>query len=74
MRAGVEAKQCLGPDRAKTFVLVRSIERREKERAMHDHFRKRIEASLARLERRIQKSDLSIRPIWHQLEPRVNTT
>src|SRR5438093_8957151 len=34
VRDGVEAKQCLGPDGHETFLLVRSGERREKERAM----------------------------------------
>src|SRR5450432_3858847 len=35
VRDGVEAKLCAGPDGSETFVLVRSAERREKERAMH---------------------------------------
>src|SRR2546422_1473999 len=49
VRDGIEAKQCVGPDGAETFVLVRSIERREKERAMHERFCRRIEAGLERL-------------------------
>ena len=53
VRAGVEAKQCVGPDGAETFVLVRSIERREKERAMHERFQRRIETGLARAARRL---------------------
>ena len=56
VRAGIEAKQCVGPDGAETFVLVRSIERREKERAMHDRFRQRIEDGLARLGRRLHQA------------------
>src|SRR2546425_7446296 len=35
---GIEAKQCVGPDGIETFVLIRSGERREKERAMHERF------------------------------------
>ena len=56
VRAGVEAKQCVGPDGAETFVLVRSIERREKERAMHERFRRRIEEALDRLGRRLRRA------------------
>jgi len=56
VRDGVEAKQCTGPDGAETFVLVRSVERREKERAMHARFTRRIEDGLARLGRRLQRA------------------
>ncbi len=41
VRDGIEAKQCVGPEGTETFVLVRSIERREKERAMHERFCRR---------------------------------
>ena len=37
VRDGVEAKQCTGPDGAETFVLVRSVERREKEQIGRAH-------------------------------------
>jgi hypothetical protein len=50
LRDGIEAKQCVGPEGAETFVLVRSIERREKEQAMHARFCRRIEDRLARLD------------------------
>jgi hypothetical protein len=56
VRDGVEAKQCVGPDGAETFVLVRSIERREKEQALRAHFCRRIEARLARLDRRLRRA------------------
>ncbi len=56
VREGVEAKQCVGPEGAETFVLVRSIERREKERAMHERFIRRIEDGLERLGRRIVRA------------------
>ena len=56
VRDGVEAKQCRGPDGGETFVLIRSIERREKERAMHERFRTRIEVGLARLIRRLGRA------------------
>ena len=56
VREGVEAKLCARPDGKETFVLVRSEERREKEKAMHQRFAKRIEEGLRRLERRIVRS------------------
>ncbi len=56
VREGIEAKQCLGPDGVETFVLIRSVERREKERAMHERFSRRIEDGLARLGRRIAQA------------------
>jgi transposase len=43
VREGVEAKLCAGPDGKETFVLCRSVERREKEQAMHARFAQRIE-------------------------------
>lgn len=56
VREGVEAKLCAGPDGKETFVLVRSAERREKEKAMHLRFAERIEEGLRKLERRIARS------------------
>jgi len=54
VREGLEAKRCVGPDGEETFVLIRSLERREKEQAIHARFARRIEAALARLDRRVQ--------------------
>ena len=56
VREGVEAKLCQGPDGNETFVLVRSQERREKEKAMHQRFSERIEQGLERLQRRIARA------------------
>lgn len=56
VRDGVEAKLCSGPDGAETFLLVRSAERRSKERAMHARFAERIEVALGRLERRLAQA------------------
>jgi transposase len=56
VREGVEAKLCPGPEGSETFLLCRSADRREKERAMHERFAKRIEARLASLGRRIERS------------------
>jgi len=56
VRDGVEAKVCRGPDGTETFLLCRSAERREKERAMHERFSKRIEERLESLGRRLARS------------------
>jgi transposase len=56
VREGVEAKLCTGPDGQETFVLCRSVERREKEQAMHVRFEQRIEQGLERLGRRIDRA------------------
>ncbi len=62
VRDGIEAKQCVGPEGTETFVLVRSIERREKERAMHERFCRRIEAGLERLGQRVRRARRSLDP------------
>ena len=62
VRDGIEAKQCMGPEGTETFVLVRSIERREKERAMHERFCRRIEAGLERLGQRVRRARRSLDP------------
>jgi hypothetical protein len=56
VRDGIEAKQCAGPDGIETFVLIRSVERREKERAMHERFARRIEDGLTRLAGRVRRA------------------
>ena len=54
VRDGVEAKLCTGPDGAETFLLCRSVQRREKEKAMHERFAQRIEKSLRSLGNRLE--------------------
>src|SRR5213592_4677336 len=56
VRDGVEAKLCTGPEGAETFVLCRSVERREKEKAMHERFAQRIETALGTLGARIARA------------------
>jgi transposase len=56
VRDGVEAKLCAGPDGNETFLLVRSADRKEKERAMHERFCERIEAGLASLQTRLARA------------------
>src|SRR5713101_2323800 len=69
VREGIEANQCLGPDGVETFVLIRSVERREKERAMHARFTRRIEDGLTRLGQRIGRArrPLDVRRLERQL-------
>lgn len=57
IRQGIEVKLCAAPDGAQeTFILCRSQERIEKEKAMHERFSARIERALAKLQARIAKS------------------
>lgn len=56
IREGVEVKGCVGPGGEETFVLVRSADRRKKERAMHERFAQRIEDSLQRLACRLTRA------------------
>ena len=56
IREGIEARICEGPDGSETFLLTRSQERVEKEKAMHERFSKRIEESLTSLASRIWKT------------------
>lgn len=57
IRDGIEVKLCPAPDGAQeTFILCRSQDRIEKERAMHARFSARIEQALEKLQARIAKS------------------
>jgi transposase len=56
IREGLEVKLCASPDgEAETFILCRSRDRREKEKAMHARFEKRIEERLAKMAERCRK-------------------
>jgi transposase len=50
IREGLEVKLCPSPHGGETFVLCRSRDRREKEKAMHVRFEQRIEDGLRRIE------------------------
>lgn len=56
VRTGIEVKLCPGPDGEETFLLCRSADRQEKERAMHARFAARIEAGLGSLGRRLARA------------------
>jgi len=53
---GVEVKLCPGPEGKEIFLLCRSAERRQKEKAMHERFCARIEERLQALGRRLDSS------------------
>jgi len=69
VRDGLEVKFCPSPAGGETFVLCRSVERREKERAMHERFCARIEEKLGSLARRLDsaRKPLERGPIERQL-------
>ena len=50
IREGLEVKLCPSSDGEETFILCRSRERREKEKAVHERFEKRIEEGLRKIE------------------------
>ncbi len=55
IRDGLEVKKCAAPDGDETFILCRSRERREKEKAMHERFEKKIEQELRKIEESCRK-------------------
>jgi transposase len=59
---GVEVKLARHPETDETVILCRSADRRDKERAMHDRFSRRIEAALERLAARIARSTKRLAP------------
>lgn len=56
IREALEVQLCQGPEGGEVFILCRSADRREKEKAMHNRFAGRIETDLARLERRLSRA------------------
>ncbi len=50
VQAGVEVQLVPGPNGDETFILARSADRREKEKAMHQRFVQRLEAALTRMQ------------------------
>jgi transposase len=66
VQAGVEVKLVPGPDARETFILARSADRREKEKAMHARFIERFEAGLAKLQQTAQRGVLRDAAIANQ--------
>jgi transposase len=56
IREGLEVKRCPSPDGEETFILCRSQDRREKEKAMHERFSQRIQEGLESLGRRLERT------------------
>jgi hypothetical protein len=50
VQPGVEVQLAPGPDGDETFVLARSADRREKEKAMHDRFAQRLQTALEKMQ------------------------
>ena len=50
VQAGVEVKLVAGPDGDETFILARSADRREKEKAMHERFIDRMDGALKKMQ------------------------
>lgn len=57
-QAGVEVKLVPSPEGEETFLLARSADRREKERAMHEKFTARLEEGLRRMQRAAESGRL----------------
>ena len=58
VEAGVEVKLVPSPDGEETFILARSAERREKERAIHERFLQRMEDGLQKLQAAMESGRL----------------
>ena len=81
VREGLEVKLCADPDggsgdkvstrggnaSTETFILCRSADRREKEKAMHDRFEKRIEEGLTSLAKLAEKRSLTAVQLSHRV-------
>jgi transposase len=50
VQEGVEVKLVSGPDGEETFILARSADRRQKEKAMHERFLNRLEEALRKMQ------------------------
>lgn len=66
VQAGVEVKLVAGPDGTETFILARSADRREKEKAIHQRFLDRLEAKLVKLRAAAESGRLRDPAVAHQ--------
>ncbi len=65
---GLEVKLCPDPDGGtETFILCRSAARREKEKAMHERFEKRIEEGLTSLVKLAEKRSMTAVEVSHRV-------
>jgi len=63
---GVEVKLVASPDGEETFILARSAERREKERAIHERFLQRMEEGLQKLRAAMESGRLEDESTAHR--------
>ena len=63
---GVEVKLAPDKESGETYILARSVDRREKEKAMHDRFEQRFEAGLKKLQTAAENGRLRELQIAHQ--------
>ena len=56
VQEGIEVKLVNSPEGQETFVLCRSADRREKEKAIHERFAERIEAGLSKLDKELKRA------------------
>ena len=66
VREDIEVKLVPGPSGDETFILARSADRRQKERAMHERFLQRLEAGLVRLKAAAESGRLKDEAVAHQ--------
>jgi len=66
VQAGVEVKLVPGPGGQETFILARSADRREKEKAMHERFCERMETHLKKLQSSAESGRLRDAGLAHQ--------
>lgn len=57
---GLEVKRCPSPDGQETYILCRSTARREKEKAIHERFAKRLREGLEKMQRNCQKRKVKL--------------
>lgn len=68
IREGLEVKLCTSPDhQGETFILCRSEDRRNKEKAIHERFEKRIEEGLKKIEKACNKQQLFPVKVAHRV-------
>ena len=66
VQGGVEVKRVPGPEGDETFILARSADRREKEKAMHERFVERMENQLKKLQVGAECGRLKEEAVAHQ--------
>lgn len=66
VQEGVQVKLVPGPDGTETFILARSADRREKEKAMHERFIARLEAGLHKLQAAATSGRLKDAAVAHE--------